>query len=782
MTKNLKRKMLATLCMVFATVSCFSVANLMTAAAATTENIATEQQFWMTDGAAVRVKAGESGIRWETNVEKSWYESLSTNGATVEFHTLVTAADNIKTNITELTYDDAEDKSKEVKDLKADVTSVTFKQYDTNDDGEITADDASLFKFYGSIIYDKLTSEYQKKAYAAELIARSYISITTGEGDSANTQIIYATAEDTARSIRAVANACVEDTEAFAKFDEETEQPIITGYLGDKGAEVAYSGEYFEKAVGTGTLAENTYNVAYVGSKKVGTVNGTTLTLTAPLTVGETYNLTLFDDNGNYAKTSDIFYITAALTNSNFATHIAETTTDYCYYLLKEDITASSGASSRAFKGTLDGNGHKMGNLYLSSASGLFKSVEDGSVIKNLVVENVHVGNQGGVFAEQAKGKVAIDNVYVSFKTQDFSVDSGNETYVQINQRYKGLFSKAWEGTEVNVSNSVIYMPEFLSKKHGFVLGQGTATVNITDSTFIGGNGRVYGNYTAVVNKDENTKITDAVTAHKTCKEGWTAQNRAAYESNHPYVEITAENFETQMPKLIHQIAVLTEDITVSDTWNTNTNKAKFFQGVFDGQGYTIDGVNPKSSSGGLFNGVAGSVKNLSVVGELSSVTALIANYAGNAGGNTGGAYFENLYIEITNTNQYGDAAPIACFVGKGGVSVKNVVVNILAGITATPGFFSQKEEGYENTPITALAENCYVIFKDNDTYLNGIMYQDGLSAVWTEHYFVKGVRMFVDYSKTSSETPWEMFDEAYKAGEVTLTEMQKAMLYPSQA
>ena len=78
------------------------------------------------------------------------------------------------------------------------------------------------------------------------------------------------------------------------------------------------------------------------------------------------------------------------------------------------------------------------------------------------------------------------------------------------------------------------------------------------------------------------------------------------------------------------------------------------------------------------------------------------------------------------------------------------------------------------------MAENCYVIFPDNDSYCNGMMYKDpNNNEVWTEHYFT-GVTIFEDPNKTS-DTPRNMFDTAYAEGEVALTDMQKAILFPAE-
>lgn len=69
--------------------------------------------------------------------------------------------------------------------------------------------------------------------------------------------------------------------------------------------------------------------------------------------------------------------------------------------------------SPNYFKGTFDGNGHKISNLHLSGDAGLFYSVDSGSVIKNLTLENVKKINPGyGVIGMSNYG--TIENCVVS--------------------------------------------------------------------------------------------------------------------------------------------------------------------------------------------------------------------------------------------------------------------------------------------------------------------------------------------------------------------------------
>ena len=114
--------------------------------------------FAMENGAAVRAVAGEAGIRWETSVNKAWYDAniATIDGATnITFGTLVTSAKNVSA-VTDLTEDTAE-----VKDLPCKLAA-DFS------DGDFT--------YYSSIVFNNMsdwTDAEIKASYAAELIAKN---------------------------------------------------------------------------------------------------------------------------------------------------------------------------------------------------------------------------------------------------------------------------------------------------------------------------------------------------------------------------------------------------------------------------------------------------------------------------------------------------------------------------------------------------------------------------------------------------------------------------------
>ncbi|MBQ3505804.1 MAG: hypothetical protein IJA89_03410 [Clostridia bacterium] len=580
MTKTSKRNLLLAFCAATCLTVGLSAISTQTASATGTTAGATE--FFMDNGASVRVVEGESGIRWTTRVDETWYNDVTADATTVEFHTLVTATDNV-TSVEELVV--GADASKEIKDLKAEVevADVAFDNYDTDGDG--AADSTTkVFTYYGSIVYDNLTED-QTKAYATELIARSYISV--------DGTIYYATAADTARDMRAVALAASEDEEKFAKFDED-EQDIVKGYFGAKETDVDLtSAEADEKAYcfeATNTVTASTasdYAVAYLGAKRIGTVADDTVTLdSAKMTLGDSYALTVFDADGNYAKVESFKYVTAAFDTAS------ELQTEFCneggtavektgYYVITANIDMTDANyttitavtcnwTSRGLymtlAGTFDGQGHTISNLIFNpgyrtsnggtsdnrSTGGFFGTL-DGATIKDIAYTNVtslKAGACGAIAACVGAGRASLDNVYVSW--------SANTDFA--NFATKGGFVGTMEttGSRLLVNNCVVVMPTVenpvqgeISGTHGLVVATNgrydkELTIRLTNCTFIGGNGQLTGfrtdyatdmgdgnshNDSVVINQTDVDVITlaDAATYDKS---GWSAMQIAAWNAD----------------------------------------------------------------------------------------------------------------------------------------------------------------------------------------------------------------------------------------------------------
>lgn len=652
-----------------------------------TKAATTASTFAMESGASVRAVAGESGIRWTTNVTEAWFtnpENIPANADDVSFGTFVTAASNVD-SVTDIDKDTAE-----VSDIVC---------------GESASFSGGTFTYYSAITYKNVT-ESQNQAYATELVARSYVKYTTDGGETYTYK--YADATDTQRCMRAVA------LEAYKDGDHAD---IVTSYFGTEQTSENFGG-FYETAV-PDTVATD-YTVAYAGAKKVGTLSGGSLTLDG-LELGDKASLNLFTDAGDYAFTDEFQYVDQALTNANFATVLnpSEATTLSGYYALAEDIALTgTWTSSQIFNGTLDGNGRKITGLapnYGSATSsrkkggGLFWVIAS-ATFKNLSMEGVSLTNkQMGAFAYGlANGISRFENVYVSFLPGLFNYD-----------RVGGLVAQQRSSTSIGdavVTDCVIYMPEHAGTS-GFVVGHETYNGNVTiqNSTFIGGNGAVQGGADpqATVTQ-ENTVITDAVAAHKAinAKEAKDVTfAETAYRADHPYVELDDKltGYDTLTGD---EIVVLTKDVgnysavksLIKDTVKPN------FTGVFDGQGYKFNAVGAASNygKGYLFNQLSGSVKNLFIynatMGSSSSTKQafIAATIPENAT-----AYIENVLVQGKRLTATTVASPI-CHTVNGAIVMKDVVAYVMSG--ATIGSAAISFVGTLAETATVTAQNCYFI------------------------------------------------------------------------
>ena len=658
-------------------------------------------KFAMTDGASVRAVANQAGIRWETTVNNAWYTANIPEGATaVSFGTLVTAANNVST-VTDLTTATAE-----VKDLACSVAA-DF----TN----------GAFTYYSSIVYNNMsewTDAERKAAYGAELIARSYVKYKAA-GETEFTYV-YATANDSARCMRAVALAAYEETNPEKALTAD-EKGVVDDYFGTAGETQDFGG-YYETA--NPDAVSGSYAAAYLGAKKVGTVADGALTLDG-MTLGDKGTLTFFDANGNYAKSTEFQYVTQALTNETFATVLnpaVATTISRKYYTLAEDIaldSTKSWTSQTIFNSTLDGNGHKITGLKPSSGintsddkqgGGLFW-VLSSATIKNLSVEGVSITDKCmSAFAwGNAKGTSTFENVYVSFLPGLFNYDDIGGLFAQ--QR-----SNSSTGNVV-VKNCVIYMPEHSTTTCGFVVGKESyaGTITVENSAFIGGNGKIVDgtNTSAVVNAPEGT-VTDAVAAHKAINakaEADVTFVETAYRADHKYVELDSKL--TGYAELEgDEIVVLTADVgnyTSVKTLLKDTNKPNF-SGVFDGQGYKFNAVGQASNYGYgyLFNQLSGSVKNLFIYAALmgNSTSTKQAFIAATIPENTT-ACIENVLVQGNRLVSTTVASPI-CHTVNGALVMKNVVAYNVASIAV--GTASISFVGTVGESATIMSENCYFI------------------------------------------------------------------------
>lgn len=164
--------------------------------------------------------------------------------------------------------------------------------------------------------------------------------------------------------------------------------------------------------------------------------------------------------------------------------------------------------------------------------------------------------------------------------------------------------------------------------------------------------------------------------------------------------------------------AVLTADIDLGGrSWTAIGTSAKPYLGVFDGQGFTIRGLNISASTTmqGLFGNVKGTVKNLTVEGEVHSTSTQTGGIAGslNAG------RIENCHFKGTVTADDAYAGGVVGYVAGAkaavvGCSAKGLVYgkNYSGGITGRL---------YEATDTI---RNCY-----NQAAVSGTAYVGGIAG-----------------------------------------------------
>ena len=564
--------------------------------------------FSMQTGASIRTTPESSGMRWITTVSESWYNAKVPSGAKAEFGTFVTSADNVS-SIEELD----ENFNKEKKDIVC-PSKAKFEE------GEFT--------YYSSVIYNKVATEKQKEAYAEELIARSYVRYSTDNGSSWT--YVYADTEDSLRCIRVVAATTILDEEGFASLTDE-EKSAVQSYVGENAGNLVEDG-YLERADGD-TFDPSSYDAVYENYKEISEAK-------TEFALGEHCDYLFFNANGNFATACFQYVDKAAKNEAEFQQIFCASeavTIEEAYYAIGDDITLEgTWKNMMTFTGILDGDGHTISGLSVNKNTGLFAAVSD-ATIKNLSVKDaVLAGSMTGVFAYENNGDVTFENVYVSIAETTFGKyytnqeQTSNPVFV-LDQAYGkgGLLARSSQ--EVTVKESVVYMPEFLPKAHGFVVGYAdNATINVTGCTFIGGNGNIYGELngnSATVAKDNKTSVCDATKAYKalygndfdaSVKEnsnGWSDMQIAAYEENHPLMVLTASNM-ADLINATSEIVVLTENLDLKNAPVTFFGVESYFKGVFDGQNHSIVNIDiTTKKSGGLFDGLAGSVKNVYLEG-----------------------------------------------------------------------------------------------------------------------------------------------------------------------
>lgn len=383
------------------------------------EPVSAEGGFYMQNGAAIRLKEGESGIRFSTTVTEEFYLALQQEygeNAAIEFHTVIGKGEN---------FSGENDYTWEGVPSFGETGEYVYKEVIYYDDVEQELTDYYESQGKTGAELETLVREGVLQAYATELNARAYVKVTPESGEAVT---IAAVPADTLRSMQGVALAALVKGVYEENSEEET---ALKSYLGGDltvNRETALAGYFDAESTGTLTseVGDGSYT-AYFGAKKVGsavvaegqeTVVIDGLSGFDRMTVGEDYPVTLYNEESGTAFVRDFKYVSKVIDEANDlaifkivntfdgSAGIVESGLFDGYYVLGKDIDAAgythanSGvnlyqASNRWFttqglgncglKGTFDGNGHTISNLALGQF-GLFGLINGGTV-KNVAIE-----------------------------------------------------------------------------------------------------------------------------------------------------------------------------------------------------------------------------------------------------------------------------------------------------------------------------------------------------------------------------------------------------------
>ena len=482
------------------------------------------------------------------------------------------------------------------------------------------------------------------------------------------------------------------------------------------------------------------------------------------------------------------------LSNENFVQYIkvdAKLTGDY---VLTEDVNLAdypNWTNTAILMGTFDGGNHTITGLKVGVNSGLFKTL-NGATVKNVAIVDVDMGRKSGVLAAFAEDAGAtVENVYISLAAQLFSedgsvnyLDEAKEMNIESTNKI-GIYGGGGEfksgvvfqanDNPIVVKNSVIYIPEHLSTASGFVTSYAYyGAAHVENCTFIGGNGRVTGiwegrNFSK--NVVENTIITDAVAAHKTYKATWNEMQKAAYEQDHPLIELNNANIASVIPTLTKEIVVLTENINGATSGLNGINRTKTtFSGVFDGQGKTISNLESNYWDRGMLlcGYLKGSVKNVVIKCSWT------VNYDGGViADEINGGHVENVYVEQTVNTSTADPQKIGAIVHKVTAgSMKNVVAyTVQSNKDGVSGLFGKwNGNGVKNI----ILENCYYITPNESVSYVGV----GTSDMTLENFAKQ--EQFFGIQGFKGANAKDDFDLAVEGNIVKLTDFIKGVMYPT--
>ncbi len=378
-----------------------TVVDSITAGAAT----ATVASFEVSDGASVRIKEGSNGIRFETKISDAYYEELQTefSTGTFTFYTVINRAENPVEADAEI-YEHT-------------VNANSFV------DGYAT--------YYSAIKYDNLTEQELAVASGIELSAKAYVEIAVVGQETIKRE---ATAEDTVRSMRSVANLALLSGDYTNNSTATTQLETYLGTI-TRNETVAYVETDAErKAL---TLANATEGMdVYLNGKNTGLTVGaegavdySSLDL-SDYTLGDYLYISAFNDD-NDVVSAKARYVTQAIETEaelrETLNVLRKQTYAGKYYVLANNIDCTSTdllgdmETYGRLCSTFDGQGYYVNNLYVGRYGIFGKNIGTtgkpaAGTLKNIAFTNVNstVDNPILIGTGNEKTWGRIDNVYVS--------------------------------------------------------------------------------------------------------------------------------------------------------------------------------------------------------------------------------------------------------------------------------------------------------------------------------------------------------------------------------
>ena len=648
MKKNFRKKLISVACLACMATLAFGVGmNAVSAnAAEEAEVVTTTNNFYMTDGAAIRIKSGTpSGIRWSVTVTESYYNYVTSLGE-VQWGMVV---DNVA----------IEEDSTSTTQVNIPLKNQKLPTFNADDEVEET------WTYYASITYDELVDDMTKAGYKedqiSEKLTQAYKTLLYARAyNTVNGTTTLAVDADTGRSIKGVATYClIENTADVTAGNKSTFETYAGGaYTVAEEQEFNNFNAYdlLEKSGAfTAELTDGTYDV-YFGAKYLGEVTATDgkVSLTATgfgktfVKAGEMGELRFINAENEVTEVPFISAthaistkaeLTAFLTSYSGLTTADTNDSENYYAVLTKDINYEDAAmpgrayNAARFGGTFNGMGYAIKNYRVADTGGIFGSIATGCLIENVAfINGIGRSQNAPLVAGQTYGGT-VKNVYVK---GSYTVANG----------YRGMFYAGGLGVASNCIVDIDYPAE---------------TTAATTYVFVGANGgnlanSMYGigNATQLEPQTKTKPYADGVTffnaekANLTTENGWSKYWTVSSEYG---LFFGAEHIINTLKKQTiaqYTFDEATKKYTKNDTFTVG-GKTLNFSDYTLGETYSVDVNVDGKTIEQPFTLVS------HAIGTKDELTAFLTSYSGLPTADTNDS--ENYYAVLTKDINYEDAA-----------------------------------------------------------------------------------------------------------------------------